>query len=651
MRRAREFMVQHPGGVVLGRNAFTGNVFGLEPDDRRGHMWVPGASGGGKSNFLEVMIRQDILQADGVPRGLVFLDPHGKTTESLLGWIAENRLHKHRTIRLIDLSDPSYAFSLNPFRSAAHFAKAVLADTVSTAIAQVFMARTLMEQPRTYALLWEMTHAIATLGITFCEGQDFIRRSDRRGVRHHLIERLGELDEDGADFWLDLEDLSPSRRHEFVEPLANRLRPFLRSPYVRRIFGQTGRTLDLAAAMDRGEIILINLKPGTYFSAIAARLIGTLLVNEFYTACFRRKKVGEKELPFYLYIDECQNYLSPDIARILDESRKFGLFLILAHQHLGHLREAGERLFRSVVTNTRTKAVFGGLDPDDAEYITRIIWRGQLDLQRFKPRLVRPAAVGHRLVWLEQEGESRGTAHAVGGSWSSGEAETRSRSDTSSWAHSSSTGRSVADVDMRSTSQGASSGEVFIPGDGILEPGRLVSESSGSNSGSGSSRGTVVSQSASETDTAGSSVSHGRSTTRSSSRGGSVSDTVSHSLQHGRAQAFETIYDKVPGPIWDLNEQIHTHSVSLANVPIGQMHVRVGSKRPRRITVPYVGDSQTLPEQVARIREKLLRSTPFVTTGEQAGIEYREYRAGLLAAAAPKKADPAQDDGADEAWT
>jgi hypothetical protein len=52
-------MRHHPGGVVLGRNVFTGNAFGIEADDRRGHMWVPGASGGGKSNYLEVMIRQD----------------------------------------------------------------------------------------------------------------------------------------------------------------------------------------------------------------------------------------------------------------------------------------------------------------------------------------------------------------------------------------------------------------------------------------------------------------------------------------------------------------------------------------------------------------------------------------------------------------
>ena len=102
--------------------------------------------------------------------------------------------------------------------------------------------------------------------------------------------------------------------------------------FVRRIFSQPTRALDLAAEMDRGSILLINLKPGPNLSADAARLLGALLVNEFYTSVFRRRKDG---LQHYLYLDECQLFLTPDIARILDQARKFHLSMVLSHQHLG----------------------------------------------------------------------------------------------------------------------------------------------------------------------------------------------------------------------------------------------------------------------------------------------------------------------------
>ena len=99
-------------------------------------------------------------------------------------------------------------------------------------------------------------------------------------------------------------------------------------------------------------------------------------------------------MPCYLYVDECQRYLIQDVANILDQSRKFGLHAILAHQHLGHLREAGEHIYRSVMTNARTKVIFGGLDDEDATVMACNVFRGQFDLQKSKPRYDKPTVVG-----------------------------------------------------------------------------------------------------------------------------------------------------------------------------------------------------------------------------------------------------------------
>ena len=42
--------------------------------------------------------------------------------------------------------------------------------------------------------------------------------------------------------------------------------------------------------------------------------------------------------PFYLYIDECQNFITNAIADITSEAGKFRLYLTLAHQYMRQLR-------------------------------------------------------------------------------------------------------------------------------------------------------------------------------------------------------------------------------------------------------------------------------------------------------------------------
>lgn len=61
----------------------------------------------------------------------------------------------------------------------------------------------------------------------------------------------------------------------------------------------------------------------------------------------------ERKISCHLMIDEFQNYITPSLQEILEESRKFGLFLTLAQQQAG-ARMKGE-LFRSILGNTAIK--------------------------------------------------------------------------------------------------------------------------------------------------------------------------------------------------------------------------------------------------------------------------------------------------------
>jgi type IV secretory pathway TraG/TraD family ATPase VirD4 len=59
-------------------------------------------------------------------------------------------------------------------------------------------------------------------------------------------------------------------------------------------------------------------------------------------SALKRAAMPEAERkPFFLYVDEFQNYVSKSFESILSEARKYRLGLAVAHQYIDQLREAG----------------------------------------------------------------------------------------------------------------------------------------------------------------------------------------------------------------------------------------------------------------------------------------------------------------------
>lgn len=79
----------------------------------------------------------------------------------------------------------------------------------------------------------------------------------------------------------------------------------------------------------------------------------------------KHSREGIKPPPFVLYLDEFQQYITDDMASMLDEVRKGGLHMVLSHQHMAHFAEH-PKLKESVLVNARLRAVFGGLSTPSA---------------------------------------------------------------------------------------------------------------------------------------------------------------------------------------------------------------------------------------------------------------------------------------------
>src|SRR5258708_263998 len=79
------------------------------------HLYVCGATGTGKSKFLEHLIRQDIRRWPKSKCGMLVLDPHGSLYDSIMRWLARAGV-THFPIIPIDLRQDDWIVSYNAIR-------------------------------------------------------------------------------------------------------------------------------------------------------------------------------------------------------------------------------------------------------------------------------------------------------------------------------------------------------------------------------------------------------------------------------------------------------------------------------------------------------------------------------------------------------
>ena len=91
--------------------------------------------------------------------------------------------------------------------------------------------------------------------------------------------------------------------------------------------------------MDEGKILIINLNKGR-IGEENSNFLGLILVPRILMAALSRADIPESQRrPFYLYVDEFQNFATPDFATILSEARKYKLNLAVANQFIGQMEE------------------------------------------------------------------------------------------------------------------------------------------------------------------------------------------------------------------------------------------------------------------------------------------------------------------------
>jgi hypothetical protein len=127
---------------------------------------------------------------------------------------------------------------------------------------------------------------------------------------------------------------------EAISPVLNKVGAFTANPIIRNIIGQPKSTFNIRKIMDEGKILIVNLSKGLIGEDNAA-ILGAFLVTKIQLASMSRSDIAriEDRRPFYLYVDEFQNFATDSFATILSEARKYGLNLTVANQYISQMSE------------------------------------------------------------------------------------------------------------------------------------------------------------------------------------------------------------------------------------------------------------------------------------------------------------------------
>lgn len=320
---------------------------GLRTGERLRHAHVIGASGTGKSTFLLNSIIQDLQAGHGV----AVLDPHGDLVDAVLDRLPEKRL---ADVVLFDPADSEWPVGFNILRAHSDIERNLLASDFVAIFERLSSS-------------WgdQMTAVLGNAAMAFLESDeggtllDLKRFLIEKGFRERFLRTV--RDREVRYFWTHE---FPLLRGTTQASLLTRLNGFLRHRLIRNMVAQRGERFDVARMMDEGKVILAPLSQGL-IGQENSWLLGSLLVSRVYQAALSRQSVDEsRRRPFFLYLDEAHNFVTPSIAAILSGTRKYGLGLILSHQDLDQFPARENGILGSILTNCHTRVCFRLGDKD-----------------------------------------------------------------------------------------------------------------------------------------------------------------------------------------------------------------------------------------------------------------------------------------------
>lgn len=350
-------------GITLGNNEHQGQVTQIpySAEDRLRHFYVIGQTGTGKTTILKNLIYQDIQNGEGV----CFIDPHGSDIQDILSYIPE---HRKDDVIYFDPADTDRPMAFNMLEYDERYPEQ------KTFVVNEMMGifNKLFDMKSSGGPMFEQYFRNATMlviddpatGNTLLDISRVLADKDYRDLKISRCKNPLVV-----QFWREIAEKAGGEGslQNIIPYITSKFDVFLSNDIMRPIVSQQKSSFNFRDVMDNKKILLVNLSKGR-LGDINASLLGLIIVGKFLMAALSRADSFGKDFPpFYLYIDEFQNFTTDSISQILSEARKYKLSLNLAHQFIAQL---DEDIRQAVFGNVGSMAVYR-VGQEDAEFLAK----------------------------------------------------------------------------------------------------------------------------------------------------------------------------------------------------------------------------------------------------------------------------------------
>jgi hypothetical protein len=311
--------------------------FGMLRVDRSRHVYIIGQTGAGKSGTLELFALSDIFHG----QGYAIIDPHGDFAVDNMRFIPGSRT---QDVVYFNPADTAYPLGFNPLEVTDPAHKTNISSEVIGVLKRMFGESwgPRLEYILRYTILALLDRPTTTM-------LDITRMLTDKKFRKETLEYC--TDTVVMQFWnIEFASWTEKFQAEAIAPVLNKVGAFTANPVIRNIIGQPKSTFNIREIMDDGKILIVNLSKGL-IGEDNASILGAFMVTKIQLAAMSRSDIPDinDRRPFYLYVDEFQNFATDSFATILSEARKYGLNLTVANQYI------------SQMTDTVRNAVFGNV--------------------------------------------------------------------------------------------------------------------------------------------------------------------------------------------------------------------------------------------------------------------------------------------------
>ncbi|MDB5165454.1 MAG: hypothetical protein JWM00_344 [Candidatus Saccharibacteria bacterium] len=329
--------------------------FGMLRDDRSRHVYIIGQTGAGKSGTLELFALSDIFHG----HGYAIIDPHGDFAVDNMRFIPGSRI---KDVVYFNPADTAFPLGFNPLEVTDPAHKTNISSEVIGVLKRMFGESwgPRLEYILRYTILALLDRPDTTM-------LDITRMlTDKKFRKETLVYCTDTV---VLQFWnIEFASWTEKFQAEAIAPVLNKVGAFTANPIIRNIIGQPKSTFNIREIMDEGKILVVNLSKGL-IGEDNASILGAFIVTKIQLAAMSRSDIPkiEDRRPFYLYVDEFQNFATDSFATILSEARKYGLNLTVANQYISQMSET---VRDAVFGNVGTMICFR-VSADDAPILSK----------------------------------------------------------------------------------------------------------------------------------------------------------------------------------------------------------------------------------------------------------------------------------------